>query len=177
MTTGLVRGRGGVVTPWGPKGWGWGGCGGFGKKRGQRGRVRDNMQRSGPPLKETGGPGTVKSSRTGAWGVAWRVKTRWLHLLPFVPGPYSVREAGGENPNFVTSASFSSHPCTCPWDFRVRLFGRSEEGPNLPHVPPRKILLPKAIRLMETERLRLIRTGHDSQKSHVQSEGGEAPPR
>jgi len=73
--------------------------------------------------------------------IAWVVErsdTKWLCWWPVSPGPYSAREARGENRNYVTSAISRSHPCTCPCDFRVRLCGRSEEGPTLPHVPSRK---------------------------------------
>lgn len=62
-------------------------------------------------------------------------------LLAFCPGRYSAPEAGGENPNPVKFWGFCPHPCSCPWGFRVHLYGRSEEGPILMHVPPREKLL------------------------------------
>ena len=52
-----------------------------------------------PPLKETGGPVTVKAKGVGSAGVGHPEYLKWLILVPCVSVWYSTPNARGEKPN------------------------------------------------------------------------------
>ena len=140
------------------------------------GRVRDKKQWRDPPLKETGGPGTVRLGRGSSAGVIQLLEAIGLCCFALCPGRYSAPEAGGEIAHCVNSAISRSHPCTCPCDFRVRLYGRSGEGPILTHAPPRKMTAAAGVPIVWTKRLCRISPSTKITTANAREERGRLPP-